>query len=389
MRTAFLTPSISRAGGGVSEICRRLAQSLAQINNLHVDVIGLRDRFTEDDRGLWRPLLPKVFGTCGPTPYGYAPGLSRALIENKSDVVHVHGIWMYVSLAAARWARSKGQPYVITIHGMLQPWALNNSRWKKRLARWLVEDRVLRGAACVHVNTLDEARNIRRLGINTPICVIANGVDVPAHLSKQQPAWAPEIGGCKTLLYLGRIHPKKGLRNLFHAFARLPQADNPGWKLIVAGWDQDGHEQELRNLARDLGIDDLILFVGPQFSEAKAAALAHADAFILPSHSEGLPMAVLEAWAHRCPVLMTPQCNLTEGFDTGCALRIEPDSNSILGGLKKLFAMTVSQRKELADRARNLVEERFTWSKAATDLNDVYRWLVAGAPCPQHVLASL
>lgn len=309
MRTAFLTASVSRAGGGVSEICRRLAQSLVATNRVDVDVMGLKDPATDQDLSQWDSLLPRAFPINGPASYGFAPQLASALNQADPHVAHVHGLWMYPSLAAARWAKKARKPFLITIHGMLEPWALRNSRWKKKLAAWFVEDAVLHSAACLQVNTEHELRSVRDYGLRNPVCILPNGVDLTGDLSAIPAPWEAD-GGTKTLLYLGRLHPKKNLPNLLKAWASLGAAKPTHWKLKIAGWDQNNHESELRLLSKVLGLEATVEFIGPLFGERKTAALANADAFILPSFSEGLPMAVLEAWAHRLPVLMTPECNL-------------------------------------------------------------------------------
>ncbi len=148
-----------------------------------------------------------------------------------------------------------------------------------------------------------EARAIRSYGLRNPVCVIPSGVDLPADDPPGPPAWAPEAGGHRVLLFLGRLHPKKGLLNLVRAWAKV-QADRPAgaadWVLVIAGWDQGGHEARLRRLIDELGAAGTIRLVGPQFGDQKAASLAFADAFVLPSLSEGLPVAMLEAWSLAC-----------------------------------------------------------------------------------------
>src|SRR5215207_4262482 len=134
MKAALLTSSVSRAGGGVYEISRRLAQSMMSREAVDFEVFGLEDPFTKPDLPSWNPLCPRAFTVQGPRSYGYAPGLDDALDAEEADLAHVHGIWMYPSLAASRWARRSHRPYLVTLHGMMEPWAMQHSRLKKRLA---------------------------------------------------------------------------------------------------------------------------------------------------------------------------------------------------------------------------------------------------------------
>jgi poly(glycerol-phosphate) alpha-glucosyltransferase len=204
---------------------------------------------------------------------------------------------------------------------------------------------------------------------------------------------SPFPAGRKVLLYLGRLHPKKGLANLLEAWSRTRKIQNKEWLLAIAGWDQGGHEAELKRQATDLGLqwqdlpsrspgDKTLFFLGPQFGNAKRTIYSQCDAFILPSFSEGLPMVVLEAWAYGKPVLMTPECNLPEGFAAHAALRIEPSINNITEGLRQLFGMSHDERQTMGKRGLALVKDRFAWSKIAADMMSVYRWMAGGGIKP-------
>jgi poly(glycerol-phosphate) alpha-glucosyltransferase len=135
----------------------------------------------------------------------------------------------------------------------------------------------------------------------------------------------------------------------------------------------------------ELGIQDSVVFTGSLFDGNKAQAFERADAFVLPSFSEGLPVAVLEAWAYRLPVLMTPQCHLPEGFAAGAALNAEPDVASLTQALRTLFAMSKSDREEMGLRGRHLVEQKFSWPRVAEQMVAVYQWVLGGGQRPDCV----
>lgn len=383
MKIAHLLSSISRANGGISESVRRLAQTQAQSSGAEVHVFGLRDRFTDDDLPAWRPLEPTCLHVRGPRAIGYAPGLPRALAGSGADLSHAAGLWMYPSLAQMKWAQSERRPYVISPHGMLDAWALRNSALKKKLAAALFERRHLEGAACLHALCDSEAESIRAYGLRNPICVIPNGIDLPpAGLSTPAP-WREQFSADKkVLLFLGRLHPKKGLKPLVEAWARVR---HPEWQLVVVGWEQGGHRAELQTLARSLNIDPSITFLGALHGRAKSAAYANADAFILPSFSEGLPMTVLEAWAYARPVLMTDACNLPEGFDAGAAMRIDPNPEALAGQLRSFMARAPAEHADMGRRARELASTRFAWDRIASEMIEVYRWICSSGPRPQSV----
>ena len=393
MKAALLTFSVSRAYGGVFEICRRTAQTLAKEQAVDVSVFGLEDEFTRADLGEWRPLEPHCFRARGPRAYGFAPDLMRALDAEQPEVAHVQGIWTFATLAARRWAGRAARPYLVTSHGMLEPWALRQSRWKKLLAALLFEKTSLAGAACLHVNTDQERRHIRDYGLRNPVCVIPNGVDLPEdNEAPVLPPWSDRIpADAKVLLYLGPLHPKKGLPQLLQAWSmarRAVLAQARDWHLGIAGWDQEGHEACLQAQVSAAGLSKCVHFLGPQFGAARAAVYRNAQAFILPSFSQGLPMAVLEAWAHRLPVLMTRQCHLPEGFAAHAAMPLEPTADSIAIGLENLFRAAAKDREEMGRRGRELVTARFSWSRVAASLHEVYRWVLGGGAKPECVVTA-
>jgi glycosyltransferase involved in cell wall biosynthesis len=392
MKVGVLAASISRRAGGLFWSVRSLAKGLEE-SGCNVEVFSIADRYSAEDVMQWQDVELRLLTGRGPGAFGYAPGFARALNSTTLDLVHTHGLWMYPSVAALHWSKRWGRPLVVSPRGMLDPWAVGNSSRKKRIAGMLFEHAHLRHAKCLHALSESEYRAIRGYGLANPVAIIPNGVDLP-DLSRIQPEsnWGSNLpSDSRCLLFLSRIHPKKGLRNLLHAWARVKQectsAAKP-WHLIIAGWDQGGHQQELEQLSATLGLRESVHFVGPQFDERKAASLIRAEAFILPSMSEGMPMAVLEAWAYRLPVLMTPQCNLPEGFAAKAALEMAPEAASISVALKRLFDMTESERRTMRDRGFRLVQERFAWPPVAASMRTVYAWVLGQGTKPDCVFTD-
>jgi len=393
--------SISRASGGVFDAERRLQQTLHAQMGLGVQVVGSCDSYTESDRETWHPLVPIVCAIRGPKSFGFAPGLLDVLVKAEVDLAYFVGLWQYPSVAALRWASRTGKPFMVAPHGMLDPWAVRNSGVKKWIAAWLFQNAQLKKSSCVRALCPAEATSIRAYGLKNPLCIIPNGIDLPACTTGREGVAADSsfASGRKVALYLGRLHPKKGLSNLLEAWSRVRGTQSKEWMLAIAGWDQGGHEAQLKQQATNLGIrwedaasrsrpDNSLLFLGPQFGDAKAECHRHCDAFILPSFSEGLPMVVLEAWAYGKPVLMTPECNLPEGFAAHAALRMEPTINSITEGLRQLFEMSADERRAMGKCGLTLVEKRFTWPKIAFEMKQVYEWLLGGGPKPDCVVTT-
>jgi glycosyltransferase involved in cell wall biosynthesis len=391
LKISFLCPSISRTSGGIFEIERKLAQSLMGLPSTCVEVFGPTDQFAAQDLASWSPLRPRHFPYQGPASFCHSPTLRRAFLAAEADISHLHALWTYNSIVIRQWARKWRKPYLITINGMLEKWAIRNSHWKKKIALALYERTCLSGAACIQVNSRAEYASARAFGLRNPICIIGNGIDLPCGeaATPSEPPWKHRIPqGRKILLYLGRLHPKKGLANLLKAWAQISQnrSGQLAWTLAIAGWDQTGHQRELENLASDLGLLSSVAFLGPQFGQAKASCYRNCDAFILPSLSEGLPMVILEAWSYGKPVLMTAECNLPEGFSAGAAMPIEPSADSISEGLRKISEMPDSEINAMGRAGLDLVKNRFTWPRAAAEIHSAYQWVLGRSPKPECVI---
>jgi poly(glycerol-phosphate) alpha-glucosyltransferase len=406
IKSAHLTASVSRMNGGLFDAVLRLTQSQYR-QGMAVRVFGLWDEFAEADMPAWNPVPVAAFRPAWPKLIGRSPQLFSELNGFAPDICHTHGLWLYPSVATRNYDRQNKCPYLISPHGMLDPWALNHSRWKKQVAWRLFEHSHLRGARCFRALCASEAVSIRQLKLKNATAIIPNGIDLPDGAAPDAPVWQELVEpGKKVLLFLSRIHPKKGLVNLLKAWAKnLPPTagsrQSAEWVLAIAGWDQGGHEADLKGLCGELHLafTDIrnvsatsnshppasVIFLGPQFNAAKAACYHHCDAFVLPSFSEGLPMVVLEAWANAKPVVMTPECNLPEGFQAGAALRVTTTETSLAAGLNELQRMTDAERLAMGTRARNLVMERFTWPRVAEQLQSVQQWILGGGAKPDCV----
>jgi poly(glycerol-phosphate) alpha-glucosyltransferase len=378
MKVGFLVSSVSREAGGLFQSVRGLARAVASTNG-SVRVFGIRDEQSAVDLQGWRPLSVETFRP-RLRRWGYSNQLMPAMLDADLDILSAHGLWKYCSVASHRWHRRTGRPYLVHPHGMLDAWALQNARSKKRIAAALYENQHLREAACLRALSEAEARSIRSYGLKNPICIIPNGVDLPELSASNAKA---QSANPRTLLYLGRLHPKKNLANLIRAWSETSNSQSGNserWVLAIAGWDQVGYESELKGIA----VGASVVFLGPQFGADKTECYRTCDAFILPSLSEGLPMTVLEAWSYAKPVLMTAECNLPEGFSVDAALRIGSSADEIAAGLNQLFEMSNDDRAAMGTRGRTLVARKFSWARIGKEMHAVYEW-VLGAEMPNTI----
>lgn len=387
MHVAFLTTSVSRRSGGLFVLMRGLGETLVA-QGLELTVLGVADAHTAEDLADWGALDVRVHAPRPPGGFGYGIGYARTLESLHADLIHHHGLWQYHAFAGQRWCRRHARPWVISPQGMLDPWALANSRWKKRLAAAAFQSAHLRDAAVLHAVSPPEVTAIRAYGLRAPIALVSNGIDYPAPRVDAAPPWAhTPAAGRPVVLFLGRLHPKKGLSELVDGWQRLRQqaGGRSDWALVIAGWDQGGFRARLEAQVTAHGLGNDICFVGPLHGAAKAAAFQHASAFILPSFSEGMPAAVLEAWAYGLPVLMTPACNIPEGFAANAALRIDSTPDGIATGLSDMIRATAAERTALGQRGEALVRDTFAWDVLAARMRAVYAWVLGAGPRPEWV----
>lgn len=305
-------------------------------------------------------------------------------------VIHSHGLWLAAS-AASRALRRRGLISVVAPHGMLDPWALRRRRTLKRLLWWAGERRTLQRASCLQALCLSELKAIRALGIRAPVALIPNGVALPertptALTALPPPPWlaAGVPAAAPVLLFLGRFHAKKGLDALLTAWQQLQARAAIGreqpW-LVLAGFGDGG------SLAEQLRRAPLphICQVGALQGPAKASAYAYADGFVLPSFSEGLPMAALEAMSWGLPCLLSPACNLPEAYAVGAAWAAPPEAEPLVAVLQRWQQATEREPEALqamGSAGRALVAARFSWSQVAAQTSALYSWLQAGGSPP-------
>ena len=411
----FLAPSLSRQMGGINEIMKGVSRELLNLG-VEVDAFGIDDKNWELDQHFWGGVSARTFPCFGPRAFGYSTELSNAVLGSNAEILHLHALWMYPSMLTSKWKKVTNRPYIVTPNGMLEPWALQNSRWKKQIAKLFYENEMLHGAACIQANTQKELRDIRAYGLRNSVAIIPNGVDLPPDSANQEELHLKEYTSSfdssqnqkiassrNILLFLGRIHPKKGIENAIRACNEVNIREKAEWCFVIAGWDQLGHLQELVNLCLHLGlrftITDSNIKVGDRstdnfdvvfyrevFGQEKEDLFRAATAFILPSFSEGLPMSVLEAWSFSLPVLMTQECNLPIGFSFNAARKIAPNITDISSGMRELFQMNSSDLKAMGMRGRELVSTNFTWKIVGRQMKEVYDWMLGGGSVPECVV---
>lgn len=307
----------------------------------------------------------------------HSPALYRAVREQVADfdVVQVHATLLPLGVVACRAAERAGVPYLVTPHGALDPWALRRKALKKALFLRLWERANLVRADAVVVLTEDEKRQVLRLAPGCRAVVAPNG-QAPPDLDATPPRSMisealPSLGARPYVLFLGRLSPKKGLDLLIPAFAHAARA-HPDWLLVVAGPDEGGMRLQVERLSRRHGISERVLLTGMVNGAIKTALIGHAGAFCLPSYSEGLPTAVIEAMMLERPVVLSRQCHMPEVGERGAGWVVDTSIEQVAAGLAEAMDLP-DEREARGARGRALALERFSRDAAARRLRDLYR----------------
>jgi glycosyltransferase involved in cell wall biosynthesis len=376
MRMLHLIPYYIRADktGGPAVYLNNLAQSIVDCG-IDVTIVttngNLSDEVAVDFTGEFCKVdeagIPTIYlhrkKTFLPPTFYYAPALPGWLNDNlyHYDIVIVHGIWTYFGWAARMACQKVGKPYLLFVHGSLDGWALKYHGYKK-LPYWhLVEKYNFQGSSGVLALCRDEEAQIRAMGIQKPVGIIPHSLVFPLSMldePRQQLAknW-PELSEKPFVYFMSRLHPKKGLDILLAAWKHVCHC-YPGWRLVIAGPDEDGYQSKLLEQVKTLSIQDTVIFTGLVTGDIKTALLQSAALFVLPSYSEGVPLAVIEALGYSLPVLITTDCHLPEVAKAGAGLIILPETDSIIVNLDRLMA-DASLRQVMGQRAQKLVRERF------------------------------
>ena len=361
MKIVHLTTSLSHSGGGLFYAIAGLARA-QRAQGHDVEVIGGADLSFEKDRGEWGdiPLHPFPLGSS----YGLHSAPFRDLRSAQPDIVHIHGIWSANSIYG-RLATFRGIPTVVSPHGMLDPWILARNSMIKGVHAALFERPLFRRA---YVHALNETERDAAIAfmpsLKERIFVVPNGIGeaIP-------PGGEQERSGT---LFLGRLHSKKQTLELierWNAFA-LPGVGT----LTIAGWGDVDYQAAVVRAAE---ASPKVEFVGALHGEEKAAAFRRSRFFILPSLSEGLPMAVLEAIQHGCIPIITPECNLPELFRDGIALRMNSGFSDFQAVMAKAAAFSPAEAEGRSDEAA-VYARHYAWPTVAKAILDQYREVAHG-----------
>lgn len=382
MKSLQIVESVADEASGPSYSVARLSQSLGSAGlNSRVLCLDLPKVERQADGVFYRGYDRDFQNWPSLSKLGFSRAFRAGLAEEWSQgtILHVHGLWRMINVYPSRLARVYGAPLLLSPRGMLGGAALEFSRRQKRIFWSLLQKRALEAVTCYHATSLLEADDIRAFGLSGPISVIPNGVDVPDSFVQVA---APK--GQRTILFLSRVHPKKGLDQLLLAWAAL-EAQFPDWRLRIVGPSELDHVNEMKALSRRLGTERVV-FEDPVYGATKSEAYYAADIFVLPTRHENFGMVVAEALAHGTPVICTKGAPW-QGLQTEeCGWWIDYGVEPLATALRDAMGTPPKLLSEMGRRGRNWMMREFSWDSVAQQMAKTYSWCLGRGDRPESVV---
>lgn len=379
MKIIQVVPSLEAEASGPSYSVPRLAESLAALGH---DVVlmsaggqavspGAVVRFERFDRDLGAVPVAKLLQL--------SEGMRRALMREavEADLIHANGMWTGPTLYPAWAAAAASKALVVSPRGTLSPVALRRSALRKKLFWRIFQRSAVGHAQVLHATSEGEYADIRRFGLRQPVAVIPNGVDL------EPPVEVRRRDGPLRLLYLGRIHPIKGLEPMLHAWRAV--ADRfPQWVLRLVGPGPDDYRRQLEELVRAHDIPN-VTFAPARYGGDKLREYAEADLFILPSFTENFGMTVAEALAQERPVITTTGTPWRDLARNGCGWWVEPTSEALARAMCEAMGLGRGPLAQMGRRGRAWMQAEFGWLRIAAEMAEVYAWTLGQGPRPTCV----
>ena len=383
MKVLQVVPSLAPEWGGPVKVVNELAGALEAIG-VSSEIISAQGRRVGNPETVTNDIPIHLFET-GPIARlwtAHTPGLKKTLARKipDFDLVHIQELWHYPGYIASKIARSRNVPYIVTIHGELNEWNLQQKRLKKQIYMTAIQRGILQKSAALHAITQAESNRIRQLEIETPVAMIPNGIHTEEFENlpdrSQFVSRYPELENRLIVLFLGRIQQKKGLDILAHAFGNLARTRDDV-RLVVAGPDEDNTLTEVKTILKSHGALEKAVFPGMLTGEQKLEALSAADIFALTSYSEGFSVALLEALSAGLPLVITDECNFPEVGDSRAGFVVRPNDSETASAVMSLLD-SADLRREMSENARRLVRSNYTWERIAEKMFTLYGNVIAG-----------
>ena len=358
-----VTSSLAKSSGGVGPATQNLYTALSErYDDFQHRYLTLQGADGNYNYSVWPPAR-----------LGFSPELLIQGLNTRADIVHTHGIWMATSMYSLIAQQKRSVPALISPHGMLNPLALARGKLQKSIARLLYEKRAGLKASRFIALCSFEADAISAVVPTAKIEVVPNGISIPNNVRFNGGNHSQTFN----LLFLSRFHEGKNVLALIEAVGRIrPQVyDNRPFCLQLVGWGDGRYVKRVKDLIASQPYPARFNFIGPAFDDDKERIFRNAQAFILPSATEALPIAILEAWSYGLPVLKTRACNLIDAFAAGAAFEISATADNLCVELEDFLSLDYTELDKFAQNGYTYVQKQYSWDVVAPLMLDVYQRL--------------
>lgn len=299
--------------------------------------------------------------------------------QERFDVIHGQCIWEPLFHQMRVLADKYHIPYILTPRGTLEPWSLQQSKWKKRIARWLYQDNDLKRCACIYATAEMEAQHIRQLGFKNPICIIPNGIETASYPCRNDSNRVK-----KQVLFLSRIHPKKGIEILIAVWKKINTL-YPNWNLKIVGNGDPAYIAGLKDKVISMCLQDSVEICPPVFGKEKHGLYCNSSLFVLPSYSENFGMVIAEALSCGVPVVTTDNTPWSILNETGTGWCIPLSEDSLFETMKEALNTPLASLYEMGQKGSKMVFEHFDYKSVAIMNKQLYSWVVKGESRPSFI----
>jgi glycosyltransferase involved in cell wall biosynthesis len=358
MKVIHFIAGIDKTEGGTTEYMRLLSSELknhielvvaTRISSYPIEMNGVRIKFFNTSILRWFSMMNEFH---------------LFLKSEKPAIVHVNGIWSPQNWGFQKEAEKLGIKVILSPHGMLEPWIMANNPWKKKIGLFLYQKKAIQNATYIHATALMESASIKALGFKNPICIIPNGIDL-GDVKEIKTFY-----GTKKMVFLSRIHPKKGIELLLEAWRN---SNTNGWTLEIAGNGDANYIENLNQSAQDL---KNVHFVGAKYGEAKWNFIRSADVMVLPTHSENFGIVVAEALAVGVPVITTQGTPWEDLEIYQCGWWIDLSVSSLQKTIAKVMEASPDVLEKMGCEGRKLVKEKYEIKTVTNKIIDLYNEIV-------------
>ena len=360
MKIIHYIPSIDRIAGGTSTYMQVLGKELGKLAEVHIITHASENPLPIDNC--------KIHYVSGYNPLkgSFKIEINKLFDDINPDVVHINCCWMPACSLVQKMAQKRNIKVVLTPHGMLEPWIIKRHYWTRKVpALLLFQKAAVKKADCLQATAESEKQNLMKLGYNSNIKIVKLGIDAESIAMKT--SWKKS----KQLLFLSRVHVKKGINYLIEA-ADILRDELQGYKILVAGEGDAEYVASLKQQIMDKGLQDIIQLIGGVYGDKKWELFQTSDFFVLPTHSENFGLAIAESLASGTPVITTVGTPWNDLNSSNSGAWIEIGTQPLVETLRRFLSLSDGELEAMGKNGRKLIETKYSAKVMAEEMMKVY-----------------